>query len=66
MKEFLKREPVRRALRTFFQAAAAYMAVHIGDTDFSTREAVLGLLAATLAAGIAAAMNIEGDDKNDS
>lgn len=59
MKNFLKQEPVRRGLRTFFQAAAAYALVHIADTDFTRRDAILALLAACLAAGIAAAMNID-------
>lgn len=61
MKNFLKREPVRRGLRTFVQAAAAYALVHIADTDFTKRDAILALLAACLAAGIAAAMNIDAD-----
>lgn len=59
MKEFFKREPVKRAIRTFVQAAAGYIAVNFGADTLNTRTAVLGLIASAVAAGIAAAMNIE-------
>ncbi len=61
----LRREPVRRALRTFLQAAAGYVVVHISALDFSARDAVIGFLVSTVAAGLAAAMNMEEDsDEN--
>ena len=59
MKEFFKREPVKRAIRTFVQAAAGYIAVNIGADTLNTRTAVLGLIASAVAAGIAAVMNIK-------
>ncbi|MBP3573254.1 MAG: hypothetical protein J6J71_01450 [Prevotella sp.] len=59
MKEFLKKEPVKRAIRTFIQAAAGYIAVNLGADTLTTRTAVLGLIASAIAAGIAAAMNAE-------
>lgn len=59
MKEFFKREPVKRAIRTFVQAAAGYIAVNVGAETFNTRSAILGFMAATVAAGMAAAMNLE-------
>ncbi len=59
MKEFFKREPVKRAIRTFVQAAAGYIAVNFGADTLNTRTAVLGLIASAVAAGIAAAMNVE-------
>ena len=59
MKEFLKREPVKRGLRTFVQAACGYVVVNIAALDFSTANAVKGFIVAAIAAGIAAAMNIE-------
>ena len=34
MKEFLKKEPVKRAIRTFIQAAAGYIAVNLGEFKF--------------------------------
>ena len=59
IKQFLKREPVKRAIRTFIQAAAGYIAVNFGADSLNTRTATLGLIASAVAAGIAAAMNIE-------
>lgn len=59
MKNFFKREPVKRAIRTFMQAAAGYIAVNIAITDISDSNAVKTLVAATVAAGIAAVMNVE-------
>lgn len=65
LRQQLCREPVRRALRTFFQAAAGYAVVNVATLDFSTRDAVLGFFMATVAAGLAAAMNMEEDSNED-
>ena len=59
IKEFFRREPVKRAIRTFIQAAAGYIAVNIGADTLTTKTAVLGFIASAVAAGISAAMNIE-------
>lgn len=59
MKEFLKKEPVRRALRTFVQAAAGYVLVNAAALDFSAKNAVKGFIISTIAAGLAAAMNLK-------
>ena len=59
MKEFLKKEPVKRAIRTFIQAAASFVAVNVVTLDLSAGEAVKGLIISAIAAGIAAAMNME-------
>jgi hypothetical protein len=61
MKDFLKSEAFRRGVRTFVQAAAGYIVIHAMDVDFSAKDAVMGLLAASIAAGIAGIMNIDGD-----
>lgn len=65
MKEFLKREPVKRALRTFVQAVAGYIVVNVVTLDFSSNNAVKGFIIAAIAAGIAAAMNINGGSNDD-
>lgn len=65
MKEFLKREPVRRAIRTFIQAAAGYIVVNVMTTDFETKNAVFAFGAAAIAAGIAAVMNRGENGEND-
>lgn len=63
MKKFFQREPVKRALRTFAQAAAGYVVVNVAALDFDAKNAVLAFVAATIAAGIAAVMNMEGAGK---
>ncbi|MBQ2582234.1 MAG: hypothetical protein II574_11475 [Ruminococcus sp.] len=63
--KLLKKEPVRRALRTFVQAVAGYVTVNVIAADLSTKNAIAGFIAAAIAAGIAAAMNIENGDDND-
>ncbi len=62
MKDFFKKEPVRRAVRTFIQAAAGYVVVNIAALDFSAGNAVKGFIISTIAAGIAAVMNIKGSE----
>ncbi len=65
LRKWLRREPVRRALRTFVQAAAGYVVVNIAALDFSAKDAVIGFFVATVAAGLAAAMNMEEDCDED-
>lgn len=53
-----------KALRTFLQAALAYIAVNIAVVDFANDEAVvksalIGLATSAIASGIAAVMNLE-------
>lgn len=59
------KESVRRALRTFAQAAIAYVLVNITLIDFTSgkeviKSAIIGLTVSALAAGFAAVMNMEG------
>lgn len=61
MKKLVKSEPVRRALRTFLQAACGYAVVNITSLDMNTKNAVRGFIVATIAAGLAAMMNLEVD-----
>lgn len=53
---------VKRALRTFVQAAVSYVLVAVPTIDFSNvsaiKTAVVGLGVSAIAAGIAAVMNI--------
>ena len=65
----INKETVRRAARTFLQAALAYIAVNLVTVDFSNgkaavRTAALGLAVSAVAAGLAAAMNLEGKGDN--
>lgn len=57
-------ETLKRALRTFIQAAVAYIVTHITiidltDADEVIKRALIGLVVAAISAGIAAAMNLE-------
>lgn len=58
------KETWRRALRTFVQAAVAYVATNLFVVDFTAEREVLtsalvGVAMSALAAGIAAVMNTE-------
>lgn len=63
--KLLSKEPVKRALRTFVQAVAGYVAVNVVTLDFSAGNAVKGFIIAAIAAGISAAMNIKKTGEND-
>lgn len=66
MKQFITKEWVRRALRTFFQAFVGYVAANLTviltGVDMSNKDmltsAGLGLATSAIAAGIAAVMNL--------
>lgn len=62
MKNLVKREPARRAIRTFIQAACGYVVVNIAALDMDVKSAVRGFIVATVAAGLAAVMNMEVDN----
>ena len=58
------KETGMRAVRTFLQAAAAYIAVNLVAVDFTSgkeaaKTALIGLCVSALSAGIAAVMNLE-------
>lgn len=61
MKELLKKEPVRRAIRTFVQAAAGCIAgnITVAIMDVEHEKAIIAVIATAVATGIAAVMNIE-------
>lgn len=62
MKVFFDREPVKRAIRTFIQAAAGYIVVAVPNIDFTDtsmlKATLIGLGVSALAAGLSAVMNI--------
>ena len=55
----LKKNCVKRALRTFLQTAVGYIAVNIAATDLTVKSAVLGLCISAISAGMAAVMNLK-------
>lgn len=61
------KETLKRALRTFIQAAIAYIAVNITVIDFSNgkevaKSTLIGLAVSAVSAGVAAVMNLEKND----
>ena len=61
------KETLVRAMRTFLQAALSYMLVNLAAADFTTDQStaktvLLGLLISSVAAGLAAVMNLEKGD----
>lgn len=66
MSDFLKKNCVKRALRTFVQTAIGYLAVNIAVVDFSADKAALksclvGLGVSAVSAGVSAVMNLKDE-----
>ena len=62
----LKKNCVKRALRTFFQTAIGYLAVNVAVVEFSADNAALksclvGLGVSAVSAGISAVMNLKDE-----
>ena len=60
----LKKNCVKRALRTFLQTAVGYIAVNLAVVDFNAdgqalKAAVIGLCVSAVSAGAAAVMNLK-------
>lgn len=60
----ITRETLRRAGRTFLQAAIGYFAANVAFIDFTATEdvlysALIGLAVSAISAGVAALMNLE-------
>lgn len=63
----ITKETLRRAWRTFFQAAISYVAVNIVAINFTdeaatVKSAVVGVAVSALSAGISALMNLESEE----
>ena len=59
MKNLKNKEWLYRALRTFIQSAAGYIATNIALIDLTDSAAVKTVVAAAVSAGIAAIMNAD-------
>lgn len=62
------KETLYRTLRTFGQAALAYIVVHITvidltDADEVVKRALIGLVVSAVSAGLAAIMNLEDKEE---
>ena len=63
-------ETLKRTVRTFLQAAISYIVVNAVAIDFTSGEevvksALLGLIVAAIAAGLAAVMNLETTNRDE-
>ena len=64
------KETAKRALRTFLQAAISYIVISPAFVDFTsgkeiTKSGLAGLAISALAAGLAAAMNLEDKEADE-
>ena len=55
--EFLKMDKVERALKTFIEAFASYIAINIMATDFSSGEAIKAILVGAVASALSVLIN---------
>ena len=67
---FFKKEPVKRAVRTFGQAAVGYILANIAFIDLSSgkdvaKPALIGLGVSAVAAGLSAVMNLQSPAKTE-
>ncbi|MDE6124323.1 MAG: hypothetical protein K2G22_03730 [Eubacterium sp.] len=65
---FFKREPVKRAVRTFGQAAVGYIIANLALVDLISgkdvaKSALIGLAVSAVAAGLSAIMNLQSPAK---
>lgn len=69
LKELYSKEPVKRAVRTFVQTACSAFAVNFAALSFTDMDAkalkaaLASVAAASIASGIAAAMNLNKEDE---
>lgn len=57
LKQFLKKEKVERAVKTFIEALASYIAINVMSSDFSSQEAIKGLIVGAIASAISVVIN---------
>ena len=57
IKEFIKKDKVERAIKTFIEAFVSYIAINIMATDISNIDTIKGLLIGALASAISVLIN---------
>lgn len=55
--EFLKKDKVERALKTFVEAFASYIAINVMTADFSSVEAIKALVVGAVASALSVLIN---------
>lgn len=59
MKEFLRNSKTERAIKTFIETFASYIAVNIMVVDINSKTAIYGLLAGAIGSAISVLLNIK-------
>ncbi len=59
MKNILKNQKTERAIKTFIEAFASYIAVNIMLVDISSKTAIYGLIAGAIGSAISVLLNIK-------
>lgn len=54
---FLKKDKVERALKTFIEAFASYIAINIMTTDFTSAEAIKAVIVGAIASALSVLIN---------
>lgn len=55
--DFFKKDKVERALKTFIEAFASYIAINIMSTDFSSTEAIKAIIVGAIASALSVLIN---------
>lgn len=59
LKTFLKKPKVERAIKTFIEVFASYIAVNIMTVDITNKTAIYGLIAGAIGSAISVVLNIK-------
>ena len=62
--KILKKPKVERAVKTFIEVFASYIAVNVMTVDLNNKTAIYGLIAGAIGSGISVLLNIRAVDKN--
>lgn len=64
VKEILKKPKAERAIKTFIEVFASYIAVNIMTVDITNKTALYGLIAGGIGSAISVVLNYKGKDTN--
>lgn len=64
LKKILKKPKVERAIKTFIEVFASYIAVNIMTVDITNKTALYGLIAGGIGSAISVVLNSKGKDTN--
>ena len=59
LKKILKKSKIERAIKTFIEVFASYIAVNIMTVDITSKTAIYGLIAGAIGSAISVVLNIK-------